>query len=181
MDFYTCIKGRRSIRKFEDREVLRETVCELVRAASLAPSWKNSQTVRYHAVFSKTLKARIAQEATFTFSKNRMNIDGAPLLMAVTTVDGISGYEPDGSPTTDKGSHWQSFDAGLSVENFCLAAHEAGLGTVILGIFSQDKVREILELPESESVSALVLVGYPAECPRMPVRKETDELLILHE
>ena len=181
MEFQNCIESRRSIRRFTEQAVSKEQIEALVRAAAFAPSWKNSQTVRYHAVCSKALRERIAEEATFSFSKNRLNISGAPLLMVVTTVDGISGYEPDGSPTTTKGSHWQSFDAGLSVENFVLAAAEMGLGSVILGIFDEAKVREILQLPEGESVSALIPVGYPAESPNCPKRKSVDELLTVHE
>lgn len=181
MDFLTCIEGRRSIRRFGEKAVSRETIAALVKAASFAPSWKNSQTVRYHAIFDRALKDQIAEEATFSFSKNKLNISGAPVLMVVTTIDGISGYEPDGTPTTSKGAHWQSLDAGLSVENFCLAAHEAGLGTVILGIWDEAKVKALLRLPEGESVSALIPLGYPAESPSAPKRKAIDELLIVHE
>ncbi|MBQ4464946.1 MAG: nitroreductase family protein [Oscillospiraceae bacterium] len=181
MEFESVIRTRRSVRRFTEQAVPKEVVAKLVEAASFAPSWKNSQTVRYHAVFDPALKNRIAEEATFTFSKNRLNISGAPVLIVITTIDGISGYEPDGSPTTTKGSHWQSYDAGLATENFVLAAREAGLGSVILGIFNEDKVRELLHLPDGESVSALLPLGYPAEEPNCPKRKSLDELLIVHE
>ena len=176
MDFQKVTAGRRSVRRFTEQEVSREQIRELVQAASLAPSWKNTQTVRWYAVTGER-KERIAQEATFSFSKNRDNISGAPVLMVAATVDGISGYDPNGVPSTAKGSHWQSFDAGLAVENFVLAAHNAGLGSVILGIFNEDKVREILELPEGQLFSALIPVGYPAESPICPKRQPLEELL----
>ncbi len=181
MEFKTVAEGRRSIRKFTEEVPAKETITAVTETAIKAPSWKNSQTVRYHAVYNAELKNRIAQEATFTFSKNRDNIGGAPVLMVATTIDGISGYEPDGTPTTTKGSHWQSLDAGLSIQTFCLAAHEAGLGTVILGIFNEAKVKEILGLPEGESVSALIPVGYPAESPDPRPRKAVGEILTIHE
>ncbi len=98
-------------------------------------------------------------------------------MVVVTTVDKRSGYERDGSFSTSKGTHWQSFDAGLSVQNFCLAAHEKGLGTVVLGIFEEEKVLDLLNIPDGESVSALIPIGYPDIQPTMPARKGTDILL----
>ena len=94
----------------------------------------------------------------------------------LTTVDKISGYDPDGSPTTSKGEHWQSFDAGIACEAFCLAAYEYGLGTLIMGIYDEDKVKEILSLPENEKVSALIALGYPDEQPNAPKRKDIEEI-----
>ena len=79
--------------------------------------------------------------------------------------------------STSKGTHWQSFDAGLAAEAFCVAAHEAGLGTVILGIYDEGKVKAVLNLPETESVSALIPIGVPAESPAAPKRKDVSELL----
>lgn len=86
-------------------------------------------------------------------------------------------YERDGSFSTSKETHWQSFDAGLAAEAFCVAAHDAGLGTVILGIYDEGKVKAVLNLPETESVSALIPIGVPAESPAAPKRKDVSELL----
>ena len=105
------------------------------------------------------------------------NIRSAAALVVLTTVDGIAGYEPDGSPTTAKGAHWQSFDAGIACQTFCLAAHDLGLGTLIMGIFDEPKIKELLQIPEGESISALIAVGYADIAPNAPKRKETSELL----
>ena len=181
MDVKHCIETRRSIRKFEKKDVPQELLAQLVEAASYAPSWKNSQTVRYNAVYNRDNIQKIAEEAVLGFEWNQKIISAAPVLMIVTTVDKRSGYERNGSFSTSKGSHWQSFDAGLSVQNFCLAAHENGLGTVILGLFDEAKVLEILDLPEGESISALIPIGYPAEQPEMPKRKSASDLLRIFE
>lgn len=181
MDVKHCIETRRSIRKFEKKDVPQELLSKLVEAASYAPSWKNSQTVRYNAVYNHDRIQKIADEAVLGFEWNQKIISAAPVLMVVTTVDKRSGYERDGSFSTSKGDHWQSFDAGLSVQNFCLAAHENGLGTVILGLFDEAKVLEILDLPQEESVSALIPIGYPAEQPEMPKRKAVEDLLRIYK
>lgn len=53
MEFQTVIEKRRSIRNFDPgKEVSREQIETLIRAASLAPSWKNQQTSRYYCILS---------------------------------------------------------------------------------------------------------------------------------
>ncbi|MCP4641317.1 MAG: nitroreductase, partial [bacterium] len=46
-----------------------------------------------------------------------------------------------------------------------LKATELGLGTCWVGWFNEDKVKDILAIPKSVRVSALLAVGYPKEAP----------------
>jgi len=178
MDVKTCIETRRSVRRFEDRPISREVISDAVRLAQLAPTWKNSQTVRYIWIDDAALKARIAKEAVLGFAKNTDNLLSAPGMMVVTTVHGISGFGEDGRHVTAKGDHWESFDAGLGVQTLCLALHEAGLGSVIMGLFDPEAVGRLSGIPEGEIVSCILAVGYPAEGPHgKAVRKPLDEVL----
>ena len=121
---------------------------------------------------------RIAREAVMGFAKNTDNLIGAPGMMVVTTVHGISGFNDDGTHTTVKGDHWESFDAGLAVQTLCLALHEAGLGSVIMGLFDQDAIAELADIPAGEIVSCILAVGYPAEGNHgKAVRKPLEEVL----
>ena len=108
---------------------------------------------------------------------NKEIIEGAPALVVLTSIAMRSGYERDGSFTTSKGQGWEMFDAGIAAQTFCLAAHEAGVGSVILGIFDDTKVAELIGLPENQNVSALIPIGYSdKELPEVP-RKAVAELL----
>lgn len=176
MNAVECIKGRRSIRKFTDQAIEHSILEEVIETASYAPSWKHSQTIRYIAVEGE-LKNRIGSECTSTFPNNGAIICNAPLLIAVTVIKGRCGYERDGSFTTHRGDTWQMFDAGVASEAFCLAAFEKGLGTVIMGIFDEDKIVDLLEIPEDRELVALIPVGYPAEEPVAPKRKPVSDLL----
>lgn len=176
MQLINGIKERRSIRKYKSDNVSEDIIKKILDTARYAPSWKNSQTSLYYVVVDEKVKSDIAENATLNFSKNKNNINSAPVLVVLTTVDKISGYNPDGSPTTSKGEHWQSFDAGIACEAFCLAAYEYGLGTLIMGIYDEDKVKEIIGLPDNEKVSALIALGYPDEQPNAPKRKEVEEI-----
>lgn len=123
----------------------------------------------------ETLKSRIAEEATIPW--NEGIIKGAPVLMVMTYVEKRSGFERDGSFSTTKGDRWQNFDCGVAAATFGLAAHELGLGSVVLGIFDEKKLAELLELPEGMGVACLMPLGYPAEEPAAPKRKEVADLL----
>ncbi len=170
-----CITGRRSIRKFTDQPVSHELISKIVETASFAPSWKNTQIVRYIAVEGEK-KEQLAK-CTSSFPGNGVIISNAPMVVAVTIIKGRSGFERDGSYTTRKGSSWQMFDAGVASEAFCLAAYEQGLGTVIMGIFDEDEAAALLEIPAERELVALVPIGYPAESPVAPRRKTVGDLL----
>jgi nitroreductase len=180
MDTRECILGRRSIRKFKSGEVDEAVLREIVEEASYSPSWKHTQTIRYIAV-EGALKNRIGSECTSTFPNNGAIIQNAPLLIAVTVIKGRCGYERDGSFTTNKGDRWEMFNAGIATQTFCLAAHEKGVGTCIMGIFDDKKIAEVLNLPEDQIVGAVIAAGYPDEEPEAPARKSADIILTRYE
>lgn len=171
METIKCIETRRSIRKFKAEQVPHEVMQEIVSAASFAPSWKNTQVTRYVVVESADIKA------TLGFEHNNGIIKGCASLVVVSMIHGRSGFERDGSYTTSKEDRWEVFDAGLATQTFCLAAHEKGVGTVILGIFDEAKVADIIGIEEGQKVAALVAVGYADEEPAAPKRKNVEELV----
>ena len=69
------------------------------------------------------------------------------------------------------------FDVGAACQTFCLAAHEAGLGTVIMGIWDEDGITELLDIPENQELAALIAIGYPDISPEAPKRKSVEDLL----
>ena len=176
MNAKDCIKERRSIRKFKADPVDHALLSEIVETASYAPSWKHTQIARYIAVERKK-KNKIAALCTDAYPRNGEIIAQAPVLIAVTFLTGRSGFERDGSFSTSKGSFWQSYDAGIATQTFCLAAWDKGIGSVIMGIFDEAKAARLLNLPEGRELAALIPVGYPDEAPAAPRRKPAEELL----
>ncbi|MFR7990329.1 MAG: nitroreductase family protein [Anaerovoracaceae bacterium] len=178
MEAIKCIKERRSIRKFKTDKVDRDTIGEIVSAASYAPSWKNTQITRYVVVEDESVKKKIAEECVLGFTYNTKTILNAPQLVVVSYVTGRSGFEKDGTYTTSKEDRWENFDTGVAVQTFCLAAHDKGVGTVILGIFDDEKIARAVSLMEGEKVAALIAMGYPeGEAPAAPKRKAAEELV----
>lgn len=175
MNVAECLKTRRSIRKYKPDPVDHSVIDSIVSQASYSPSWKNTQITRYTAVEDPALLAQIADRYTPDYNSNI--IRQAPVLMAVSYVKGRCGYERDGSFTTRKGDRWQMFDVGVSCQSFCLAAWEMGLGTVIMGVFDEDGITRLLDLPEDQELGALIAVGYPDIKPEAPKRKTVEQLL----
>lgn len=177
METLECIKSRRSIRKFKENPVDHETIQQIVDAARFSPSWKNTQIVRYHVIEDASILENIANNCVLDFEFNQKTISRAPQLVVVSMVEKRCGYEKDGSFSTSKEDRWEMFDAGIASQTFCLAAHDMGVGTVILGIFDEDKIAKAISLPEGQKVAALIAMGYPNQECDAPPRKEMEQLV----
>lgn len=173
MELKECLNGRRSIRNFKADKVARDDIEKMIEAAIMAPSWKNSQVSRYYV--SDT------SESTEEFLSclpefNQKSMANAPAVIVSTIVKNRSGFERDGSYSSHLKEGWQYFDNGLQIQNLCLKAYELGLGTLIMGIYDVDKVREFFNIPDEEEIVAVVAVGYAVEQPQTPKRKTVDEI-----
>mgnify|MGYP000013618494 FL=1 len=175
MNTTECIRTRRSIRKFKAAPVDHSLLESLISDTSYSPSWKNSQITRFIAIEDSSILDSIVQDYTPSFNSDI--IKQVPVLLAVTFVKGRSGFERDGSFSTKKGDRWQMFDVGVACQTFCLAAHNAGLGTVIMGDLDEDGITKLLKLPDDQELAALIAVGWPDVDPDVPMRKSVDELL----
>ncbi|MEG1254416.1 nitroreductase family protein [Clostridium sp.] len=178
MELQKCVETRRSIRKFNSKEVSNEVITELVNAAAYAPSWKNSQVTRYYAIKNVEVKKAIA-DAMPAF--NGDIVAAAPVIIVSSVVKNRSGYTREGGFDSAKGEGWQMYDCGLSNMIFSLKANELGLGSVIMGIFDEEKVSSIVEIPDTEEIVAVIPLGYFDDEAAMPRRKFADAILKIVE
>lgn len=175
MELQKVIEERRSMRAYDaGKTVSKEQVEELVKAATYAPSWKNSETARYYCVMQDNNEV-FASQCLPQFNAN--NSKGAALVVT-TFVTNHSGYENDGlTPTNECGNGWGYYDLGLHNEIFVLKAKEMGLDTLIMGIRDADSIREFCDIPENEQIVAVIALGYGAKEAKMPPRKGVSEIL----
>lgn len=179
MELQQALAGRRSIRGYEPQKpVEKEKIQQVLEAAILAPSWKNSQTSRYHVVMGQEMVEKVKMQLP---AFNQKNAKDAPVLLVHTFVRGISGFQPDGTPTNELGDGWGIYDAGLSCQNLLLKAYELGLGTLVMGIRDQEEIRNLLHIPQEETVLAVIALGYPALDPKQPPRKELSQIATFYE
>lgn len=177
MEFEEVVKGRRSVRKFINKSVEHDKIENVIKMASYAPSWKNTQAVRYTVVEERKIIKEIAENCVMNFEFNSNIIKHAPMIVIISTISGRSGFERDGSFSTSKGDKWEMFDAGIAAQTFCLSAYNHGLGSVIMGIFDEEKLHNLLNLPENQNIAAILAVGYSDESPIMPKRKDVKEIV----
>ena len=177
MDTQTCILTRRSHRTFADRPVSRELIQQLVSLAAWAPSWKNAQICRYIAIEDPAVKQDIADRFCLPGNNNPNIIAHCPVVVVQTYITGRSGYNRDGTCSTQWGDAWQYFDCGAAAQTFCLAAHDLGLASIILGGLCREELEAYLRLPEGQRLMALIALGWPDGEPAAPRRKEVAALL----
>ena len=176
MEFQKVLETRRSVRKYDPNvSVTREQMEELIRAAQEAPSWKNSQTGRYYCVLSEEIVNKIRKNC-LPGARNAEKSEHAALIVT-TFVHNRAGFQTDGTPDNEIGNGWGCYDLGLQNENLILKATELGLSTLIMGLRDGDKIREMLSIPESETIVSVIAVGKADEEPSRPRRRELEDVL----
>ena len=173
MELNDAIILRKSIRVYKDTAVAREDLEQLIAAAQQAPSWKNSQTVRFYIVSSNEMLEKFKK--TCLPQMNAARCANASAIIVTAFEKGVSGFS-DGEPDNDMGDHWGAFDLGLATENILLKATELGLATLVMGIRDSRAIRELLNIPDSQQIAAVLAVGYAGTDPEKPARKDPEEI-----
>lgn len=157
-------KGRRTVRSYEDRDVSKEMVEEMLAAAMQAPTTGNMQL--YSVVETRDAGRRV-ELAKCHF--NQPAATGAPVLLTFCADFNrfekwcrLRGAEPGFE-------NFQSFvaamlDATILAQQFNTIAEMRGLGCCYLGTttYMADRIAEVLELPDRVVPIVTLSVGWPA-------------------
>lgn len=151
MDVRECIYSRRSIRKFEERQVEREIIGELVEAGIYAPSACNIQAWKFIAVNHETIKEK--------FSDLKSGISPV-IIKAPVNIFVLYRNDIEIGRGRIYGDWIQS--AAAAIQNMLLMAHAKGLGACwVCDLPEKDELQRILAIPENFEVIACVSAGYP--------------------
>ncbi len=194
-----AIRKRRSIRKFRPDPIPEEKIRLLLESARLAPSGTNTQPWRFIVIKDNDTKKKLQEAA-----HNQRHIGRAPVIIVCCAdlkafkefperVDELieSGALPERTrevfiPYLKKGMDTVTKDAlmvaaaanvAIAVEHIVLQAVEIGLGTCWVRWYEDDKVKEILGIPEHAEVMALLPVGVPDEEPLQRPRLSLDKIV----
>jgi nitroreductase len=124
--------------------VPKETLEKLLEAARLSPSSKNIQPWHFIVVTDTEKRKALSKDLYAKFIKN---------VPAVIVLCGDEAASPD----------WYVVDVALAGENMVLAATAEGLGTCWVGSFKEADVKQLLAVPDTLRVVALLAVGFTAE------------------
>lgn len=177
MELQTCIEQRRSVRKYKKQSVPRELIREIIRAATFAPSWKNSQVPRYYVAEGNAKK----ELASYLGEFNGRNVQDAPVLIVSTVVNKRSGFTRTGEYEKHLKDGFQYYDCGMQSMNLCLKAYELGLATLVMGIYDEAAIRKLFDIDEAQIIVAVTAVGYADGETSMPKRKSVDDITVFKE
>ncbi len=169
MNVNEAINKRKSIRKYQDREISAETASELLNAARKAPSAKNVQSHRYFVVKNKDIKEKLVNNKVF----KQDYVYNAPLII-VCCAD-PSQY-PKSVDVDETPEHYAYIDLSVAASFLILRATELGLGGVFVAWIYRDKLRKALNIPENYIIPFVLPIGYPAEDPPSKPRKSLNEI-----
>ncbi|MCX7797224.1 MAG: nitroreductase family protein [Melioribacter sp.] len=158
METLQAILTRRSIRKFENKEIAEELIIKLLEAAMYAPSARNTQP--WH----------------FVVINDRKKLDEIPRLhpYADMCYDAPLAIMVCGDLNLEPLEGYIAINCAAATQNLLLAAHDLGLGAVWLGVYPRkermEKLSKFFGLPSNIIPVSLVAIGYPAENKEKPER-----------
>ena len=171
--FDEVLTTRRSIRSYDaTKKISEQEVRTLMAAVQEAPSWANQQPSKYYVAISPEKLAAVKE----LIGGNKRNVQDAPVLIVSTYERGKSGFF-QGNPANEVGDGWGAYDHGLSNCYLVLQARAMGFDTLIMGMRDTDKLRQLFNIPENETVMAVIALGYRAAEPRQPRHRQLDEVV----
>ena len=152
--FYDLLRLRRSIRKFQNREVEKEKIDTILKSALLAPSSRAKRPWEFIAVTDRELLKKLSgcREHGSEF------LAGAPLGIVVVA-------DPEACDV------WIE-DASITSIIIQLSAQSLDLSTCWIQVRerfhsgevkAENYIKEVLGIPQKYSVECMIAIGYPAE------------------
>jgi nitroreductase len=163
---------RRTIRKYESREVEEKLLQRILTAGTRASTTGNMQVYSIIVTRDAETKKRLAP-AHF----NQPMVTEAPVVLTFCADFhrfNLWCRQRDAEPGYDNFLSFMTaaVDAIIAAQTVCSAAEEEGLGICYLGTttYNADKIIEVLKLPEGVVPVATVTMGWPAVIPDQPDR-----------
>jgi len=199
---HDVMQTRRSVRRFRPDAPSRAIIESVLASAVTAPSASNKQPWRFLVVRNRDVIDRIAAAVRTAVERIAMAIDPefepsfraygdyftrfehapvviVPLSRSLTILSNLTG----GRLASDDADRIAAMEresgligTSLALQNLLLAAHAAGLGASGMTgpLVAADAIREILRVPASWHVVALVPIGFADEEPAATARKPAD-------
>lgn len=182
MELDKAISSRKTIRKFQNKNVPDNYLYEIIQSAMLAPSAKNRQPWRFY-ILDNNQKNDITNMMYDWASENKdihTSIKGSANQMK-TANKAIIIYTPN-YHSKNKKTYYKKPDylsLGAAIENMNLKCFDLGLGCTWLcdTLYIENEINNYLKIDDLEQVSTLI-IGYPEEVPERSERFPIDKLLL---
>ena len=175
------INTRRSIRRYQDKDVDNTLLTRLIKEAERTQTMGNLQLYSVVVTRSEELKAKLAP-AHF----NQPMVTGAPVVLTFCADYRRTTLWAEQRQATPGYDNPLSFvnamtDALLFCQTFCNLAEEEGLGCCFLGttVYQPQSIIDTLQLPKLVFPVATITLGWPDENP--PLSDRLPVSTIIHE
>ena len=175
------INTRRSIRRYQDKDVDNTLLTRLIKEAERTQTMGNLQLYSVVVTRSEELKTKLAP-AHF----NQPMVTGAPVVLTFCADYRRTTLWAEQRQATPGYDNPLSFvnamtDALLFCQTFCNLAEEEGLGCCFLGttVYQPQSIIDTLQLPELVFPVATITLGWPDENP--PLSDRLPVSTIIHE
>jgi len=170
------IENRRSIRKYRDIKVEKDTVFQILESARLAPSGSNTQPWTFIVVESEETKEKLS-----IVDHHQSWMLTAPVFI-VCVADICCRLDDNNDLRLDEYSSEPELkqiirDTAIATEHILLEAEHLGLSSCWTAWFIQADVRPILNIPEDKYVCGIITLGYGDETPNQRPRKTMEEII----
>lgn len=155
MDVYKAISTRRSVRRYSSEPVSKDIINKIMSAVRQAPSGGNKQPWKFIVIEDNTIKDKLISFVAGHDDHNKELVQQAPeIIIACGQRSQINrgGY---------MGELGMLVDVSIASTYLLLAATTEGLETCWLGGYDNNKIKELLKIPEDYDVVALITIGYP--------------------
>jgi nitroreductase len=152
---FNAVKRRRSIRSYLEKEIEDEKLNIILESARLDPSATNAQDWFFYAVKDKEKRAKIT--SSMPFGMNPF-LKEAPII--IVGCKKTSGLLHKVSKAMSRKS-WSEINVTIALENMALTAADLDIGSCWIGLFDEQKIRQILNIPVEHEIVALLSIGYP--------------------
>jgi nitroreductase len=151
MNVTDAIHARRAYRSLEPVEITSEIVEDLAEHAQLAASCNNKQPWRYVFVYEKVK----LEEVFKALSRGNLWAHQSSMIIAV--------FSKEEDDCVIRSRIYHQFDLGMATATMILRATELGLVAHPIAGFKPKLVREILGIPDGNTLLTLVIVGNKME------------------
>lgn len=139
MTLEEVISKRKSIRYYKEGGVTKEEIDKLLWSASHVPSAGGIHPLKIYVVIDTEVKGELCNACLGQECVRRASID---LVVSANYEPIISRYGKK------RGYRYALMEAGHVGQNISLMAVSLGLGTVMIGAFKDDRVKEVLQMTE---------------------------------
>jgi len=173
MKVIEAIKKRQSIRSFSDKEISKKIIRELLEAARLSPSSKNTQPWKFKIIQDQKTRKALKDQEVF-----RQNFVYTAPLILICCAD-LSVYKKKRSKYyRRKVKEWAPIDITIATHSLVLRATELGLGTCYIGLMQEKKLKKILNIPKNYLIPYILTIGYPRGKQIHQKRKPLKEMIL---